>query len=153
MTTFIWRDTLTISVSEMNRAQALDACRQFDLAAKVFSEDVELFREVDVIAVLNAPVVVKIDNQIVTAGERVVTVGEEEPFMLALPLTHENFYALPMSLTELWIQAAAQSNEWLLVTLKKTLDLTTVLAPALRYVNALSLASKAPAPLTTTTGE
>lgn len=129
MTTFTWRDTLTVSVGEMSRAQALDCSRQFDAMIGVF-DYADLLEETDVIGVLHAPVTIKVDGEMFGGGERFVKVGEDEPFKLTLPLTRECFSQLPMSLTQQWVSAMILSNEWLIDALKKASSLTPANASA-----------------------
>jgi hypothetical protein len=123
--TFTWHDVLTVSVSEMSRAQAFDCTRHFDTLVGVIATYPELMSEADVLAVTYAPAVVKIKGEILTAGERTVDVGDGETIRLVLPMTREAFMALPMSLTEQWVAATVTANEWLVSTLKKLFSLAT----------------------------
>ncbi len=123
MTTFTWKDTLTVSVGESSRTQAIDCARAFDALAQVVSGYDDLMVETNVLGVLHAPYTVRYKGEILSAGERLIQLDGEEPIRLVLPLTHETFNALPMSLTTAWIDAMVRSNGWLVDTLKKALSL------------------------------
>lgn len=121
MTTFVWRDVLTVSVNEMSRTQALECARQFDVLARVYKDITSLMHETDVIVVLDAPTVIKVNDAPFQVGKIVVEPEGSAAFELELPLTREGFHALPMSLTEAWIDAAVRENNWLIEALKKIL--------------------------------
>lgn len=124
MATFKWRD-LTITVGEMSRTTALECARQFDLLAKVYTDYIELTREADVLAVLYAPVTVKVKETPFNSGTQTIEVEGRNPFDLTLPLTREGFYSLPMSLSEVWVNAAVTENGWFVDVLKKVFSLTS----------------------------
>lgn len=125
MATFTWQDILTVTVGEMSRAQALDCARQFQTLSRVYTDVDELMVEADVTGVLYAPVVVKLYGNLLDPGPHVITLADDVDFTLTLPLTHEAFNVLPMSLAQLWITAMVQSNGWLIDLLKKVSSLTT----------------------------
>lgn len=150
MTTFIWREVLSVSVGEMSRTQAIECCRQFDKLTTLFTEYVELMAEADILTVLHAPVVVKINGEAFSSGERMIELPDEQPFKLVLPLTRNAFNNLPMSLATVWISAAIRSNEWFIDTLKKVVGLTPTSNSELVSGNA-PLNEPTEASLTTTT--
>lgn len=125
MTTFIWRDVLSVNVGEMSRTTAIECCRSFDELTELFQDRIALLGEADILTVLFAPVVIKINGETFNAGERVIEMSDEQPFALTLPLTRAAFNALPMSLATAWINAAIRSNEWFIDTLKKVVSLTS----------------------------
>lgn len=125
MTTFVWNEILSVSVGEMSRTQAIECCRKFDALTEIFTNYIELMAETDILTVLEAPAVVKINGEVFSLGERTIELLDERPFKLVLPLTHDCFDALPMSLATAWINAALRSNAWFIDTLKKTMTLTT----------------------------
>jgi hypothetical protein len=126
VTTFTWKDTLTVSVGESSRTQAIDCARAFDALAQVMTSYDELMAETNVLGVLHAPSTVRFKGEVLGVGERTILIEGEEPFKLSLPLTPETFNALPMSLTAAWIDAMVRSNGWLIDTLKKALSLTSL---------------------------
>lgn len=123
MQTFTWRDILTVSVGEMNRAQGLDCARHFEILKGAMPSVETLLHEADMLVCLYAPAVVTLRGEILADGERVIDLEEHETLRLALPLTRDVFLALPMSLTEQWIAAAVTSNDWFVDALKKALSL------------------------------
>lgn len=123
MSTFTWRDTLTVSVGECSRTQAIECTRAFDALTKVVQDFDELMAETNVLGVVFAPNVVRVGGEIFSAGEREIAVNDEMPFKLILPLTHDNFVKLPVTLTRLWIDAMVRSNGWLIDDLKNWLSL------------------------------
>lgn len=122
MPTFTWRDTITVSVGEMSRTAALECMRDFDSIVSAFSSYDDLMRELDVIGVLHAPAVVKVNGEIIT-GERVVQI-DDESVRFVLPLTRECLNALPFTLSSAWINAMVTGNEWLVEAIKKVFSLT-----------------------------
>lgn len=152
MPSFSWRDVLTVSVTEMSRAQALDCTRHFNLMVGVMSTIDDLLREADILAALYAPAVVRYHGDILAAGEKTIDLGDGETLTLTLPITREAFMALPMSLTERWISVAITANDWLIESLKKSFEgmLATTSAPV--SGSAPSSEPTAVSPTTTTTG-
>ena|SRR5258708_906152 len=125
MATFTWHDILTVSVGEMNRAQALDCARQIQTLSKVYVDYDELMVEVDATATLFAPAVVKLYGNLLDGGVHSIPTEDGSAFILTLPLTRESFNALPMSLATLWIAAMVKSNGWLVDLLKNLSSRTT----------------------------
>lgn len=125
MTTFIWREVLSVNIGEMSRTQAIECCRKYDALTEIFTDYIELMGEADILAVLNAPVVVKVKGEVFSIGERAIELPDEQPFKLVLPLTRDCFDAMPMSLATAWINAALRSNDWFIDTLKKVYSLTS----------------------------
>lgn len=119
MATFVWRNTLTVSVGEMSRTAALECCQRFDTLAQVYTNTGDLLAETDILTVLYAPLTVKVGSEPFAAGERTLELDDGERVTLTLPLTREGFMALPMSLTAAWISAAVRSNGWLVDILGK----------------------------------
>lgn len=150
MTTFVWREVLSVSVGEMSRTQAIECCRKFDAITEIFTDYVEQTSEADILVVLEAPVVIKVKGEAFTVGERTIQLSDDESFVLSLPLTRDSFDALPMSLATAWINAALRSNEWFIDTLKKVYSLTTTNNFVSKSGSALSNAPT-PATLQTTT--
>lgn len=153
MTTFIWREVLSVSVGEMNRTQAIECCRKFDELATVFTVYAALMTEADILTVCHAPVVVKLNDEVLGAGERTIELPNGDTFKLVLPLTRTNFNNLPMSLSEVWINAAIRSNEWFIDTLKKVVGLTPMSSFVSESGNELSNEQIAAPLMITTTGE
>jgi hypothetical protein len=153
MTIFTWRDELTITVNEMSRAQALDCARQFDLLARVYTSYDDLMQETDVLGAMNAPAVIKIKDDVFIAGERAIALADGTTLHLALPLTRECFNALPMSLTQAWVSAMLDSNNWLIDSLKKAFSLAAVTASEPQSGNAPSSELSQTVLPTMTTGE
>jgi hypothetical protein len=152
VTTFNWRDALMVSVNEMSRTQALDCAREFDLLLNVVTDIDELMREADVLGVLHAPAIVKWRGEVLGSGEQVIQLDEGESIKLVLPLTRECFNALPMSLTQLWVNAMIKSNGWLVEELKKVLSLTSPSVSEPKSGDAPSTDPMTVSPATTTTG-
>lgn len=125
MTTFIWREVLSVNVGEMSRTQAIECCRKFDALLEIFPDYIEQLAEADILTVLEAPAVIKVNGEVFSIGERTIQLPDEQPFKLVLPLTRECFDGLPMSLATAWISAALRSNEWFIDTLKKAAGLTS----------------------------
>lgn len=125
MATFTWKEKLTVTVGEMSRTQGIDCARQFDLLAKVYTDYNELMRESDALVVINAPVTIRSGDKVLSEGEYDIRLPDEKVISLVLPLTRDSFYALPMSLSEAWINAAVTENGWFIDTLKKVFSLTS----------------------------
>lgn len=138
MPSFTWRNCLTVSVSEMSRTQALDCARSFDLLAQVYPSLDDLVAEADVLCVIFAPCIIKVGDRILEAGTHIVKRDDGDSLSLTLPLTSDSFKALPMGLTEAWINAAVSCNEWIIDALKKNI---------LRTINLLSEQKSDSAPL------
>lgn len=116
MPNFIWHD-LTITVSEMSRAAALDCARDFNAVRNLFQDDNSLLAELEVLCALHTPCIVKDAAGVVQSSKQIVS--GDTTFELTLPLTRENFDRLPFSLTRDLIIASVDANEWLLQDLKK----------------------------------
>lgn len=125
MTTFVWREILSVSVGEMSRTAAIDCCREFDLITEIYTNYAEQVAEADILSVIHAPVVVKINGDIFSSGERLIATPDEQPFKLILPMTREHFLTLPYSLTAAWVSAAVQSNKWWIDSLLKVYGLAS----------------------------
>lgn len=123
MPTFVWREILTISVSEMSRTAAIDCCREFDMITAIYTTYAEQTSEADILSVVHAPAIIKVNGDIFSSGERLIEVPDDQPFKLVLPLTRESFLALPYSLTAAWINAALKSNGWWIDSLLKVYSL------------------------------
>lgn len=159
MTTFIWREILTVSVGEMSRTQALECCRKFDALKSLYphydtsvNDYAELMSEADLLAVMSAPVVVKYKGEPVGWGEQCVEL-EEDTFRLTLPLTRKSFDLMPMSLTTAWVNAALLSNAWFIDTLKKAMGLTSMLSYVPESGSAVSNEPTKASQTTTTIGQ
>lgn len=153
MTTFVWREVLSVNVGEMSRTQAIECCRKFDALLEIFPDYIEQLAEADILTVLEAPVVIKVNGEVFTIGERTIELPDEQPFKLVLPLTRECFDALPMSLATAWISAALRSNEWFIDTLKKAAGLTTTNNSESKSGNAPSNEQTQPISQTMTVGQ
>ena len=127
MTTFVYRD-LTISVGEMSRTEALNVCRQFDLMKTVYTSYDDLMEEADILCALSAPPTIRqgvgYPNQ---TGTFTVATDDDTEFVVTLPINREQFVKLPMSLTQAWVTASLESNDWFIDTLKKAFGLTRMM--------------------------
>jgi len=152
MTTFTWRDTLTVSVGEMSRAQGLDCARNFELLARVYPDYEQLLLASDVLFVKYAPSVVKFGPDVLGNGAHKIEIGGE-PVTLELPLTEQGFNALPITLCQAWVSAALTSNGWLIEHLKKVISLIPVTNSEPESGNAPLTEPTETRPLMTTIGE
>lgn len=125
MATFTWRDVLTVSVGESSRTQAMECARAFDALAQVSTGLDDLLSEANVLGVIYAPNTVRLRGVVLSAGVHEIKLEGDEPFNLTLPLTHDGFCNLPMSLTAMWVDAMVRSNGWLIDTLKKVVSLAS----------------------------
>ena len=146
MSTFIWND-LTVTVGEMSRAAALSCARDFQAISGLFSDEVSLLSELDALAAVYAPCVVKNGATIINSTTQI---GD---FTLTLPLTREAFDSLPFSLTHAWIEAAIDANNWLVDDLKKVFGLMTTNESVPPSGSAPSSEPIKASPTTTTTGQ
>lgn len=151
MATFTWNG-LTVSVGEMSRAAALTCARQFGDAATIFTDFDDLMYEGNLLVVLHAPVLVKFEGALLDKGQRELHF-EDETLTLVLPPTRESFNALPMSLTQAWIDAAVRANGWFVDTLKKALSLASPTNSEPKSGDGLSNEPSATIPVTMTPGE
>ena len=129
MTTFVYRD-LTISVDEMSRTEALTVCRTFDAMKSVYTEVDDLMEEADILCALSAPTAIKQGNGHAKQTGKFTVKTEDAEFVVTLPLTRDEFVKLPMSLTQAWVTASLESNNWFIDTLKKAFGLTQMMISA-----------------------
>lgn len=122
MSTFTWPENspnvVTFVVSEMSRAAALSCARDFNviLAAQIYKDDGPLLQELEALAAIYAPTIIKLpDGRVVReySFEHDGTAIE-----LKLPLSREIFDKLPYSLTTGLITAAINANDWVVQDLK-----------------------------------
>lgn len=116
MASFLWRERLKVSVSEMSRAAALDCARDFGAFVSAaldgqYSGDRRslIDAEIEWLFVRYAPVVLLWDG-LPFASTDFVLDGE---VTIAQPITRECFDALPISLAQQWADAAQEANEFL----------------------------------------
>lgn len=121
---FIWREKLTVIISEMSRAAALDCSR--DLGEVPIGDDEQTFaRALEGCVVRYAPAVVIVDGQIYRSGPVKVEYSEGELLEFTLPLDTAGLNKLPVTLASVWIEAAEQENQFVVDGLKNVLSLVT----------------------------
>lgn len=122
---FIWREKLTVIISEMSRATALDCARNIDQIP--LSEDSDaVARSIEAHIVSYAPTtVIDANGKVYQRGEVSVEYAEGERVSFTLPLTPDGLLALPVSLANLWADAALAENQWIVDGLKNVLSRVT----------------------------
>lgn len=103
--------TLTVYVSEMSRATALEFAKECELIRLVADPEF-LAREIDYLITRYAPCKVIVEGQPLDEGVHEIVVGEDEFMVLELPFTRENFNQLPVSLAATWTKAAEAENQY-----------------------------------------
>lgn len=124
---FIWRDKLTVIISEMSRAAALDCARDIDEIPITDTSD-EITRAIEGHVMRYAPTTVIVDGQVYKSGPVKVEYAEGESLEFSLPLTGATLNALPRTLANTWIEAALEENMWVVDDLKNALSRVTEIA-------------------------
>lgn len=110
----VYRDKLTLLISEVSRAKALQVVQVVNALLDAEIDNAGFIsNEFNFAYVSNAPVKALWDGKLLENGTHTLTFGEYDDLTLTLPLTRECFEALPVSLTALWVEAAQTENEWL----------------------------------------
>lgn len=125
--------TLTVHVSEMSRATALDFAKECELIRLVADPEF-LAREVDYLITRFAPSKVLYDGGLLDDGIHEIPISDDESITLVLPLTRENFNQLPVGLAAQWTKAAEAENQYVtdffLQSLQKLVTNGSAKAPA-----------------------
>lgn len=121
---FTWRDKLTVIVSEMSRATALDCSRDID-EIDISADSVTVTRALETLIVHYAPVTVIVDGRKFTSGAVKVEYAEDEWVEFTLPLDSAGLDSLPRGLADTWTECAVNENQWLVDALKNVLSRVT----------------------------
>jgi len=110
----VYRERLTLIISEVTRAKALQVVQVVNALMDAEIDNAGFIsNEFNFAYVSNAPVKVLWDGRLLEDGTHVLKFDDFDEMALVLPLTRECFEALPISITARWIEAAQIENEWL----------------------------------------
>lgn len=110
----VYRDRLTLIISEVSRAKALQVVQVVNALMEAEIDNAGFIsNEFNFAYVNNAPVKALWDGKLLEEGTHTLKFEEYDELTLTLPLTREAFENLPISLSAMWVEAAQAENEWL----------------------------------------
>lgn len=110
----VYRDRLTLIISEVSRAKALQVVQVVNALMEAELDNAGFIsNEFHFAYASNSPVKALWDGKLLDNGTHILKFEEYDELTLTLPLTREAFEELPVSLSAVWIEAAEAENEWL----------------------------------------
>lgn len=144
---------MTFTVRNTSRTAMIECLAEFNLISPLYKDNIyALVQEGDWLIVKYAKTTIRIGDEAFTSGERTFTDAYGDTYKLTLPITHDEFYALPTDLASAWVTAAHLSNEWYKAAILKAFGLTEATTSEPKSGSASSNESAPPLPETRTTG-